>query len=100
MLKTACQWSNQQARLPALHAEPIAPLIDREDLVAELIEAAYGFVSRHGFKGTFIEVELGLRDALRACQGRIQESASDPAPTGTPRSAPSRSATNTTGDQR
>jgi hypothetical protein len=43
---------------------------DREDLVVELAEAAYGFALRHGFRGTFIEVELGLWHALRSCVHR------------------------------
>jgi hypothetical protein len=47
---------------------------DREDLVVELAEAAYGFALRHGFRGTFIEVELGLWHALRSCQGRTRSS--------------------------
>jgi hypothetical protein len=55
---------------------------DSEDLVAELAEAAYGFALRHGFRGTFVEVELGLWHALRSCQGRIQEFASASLPTG------------------
>jgi hypothetical protein len=52
-----------------------------EDLVAELAEAAYGFALRHGFRGTFLEVELGLWDALRvrAGQGELGEIASAPA---------------------
>lgn len=57
-----------------MHADPIAPQTDPEGLVAELTAAAYGFALRHGFTGTFIEVELGLWDALRARQGRIRSS--------------------------
>jgi hypothetical protein len=55
---------------------------DLEGLVAELTEAAYGFALRHGLKGTFVELELGLWDAIRACQGRIEEFASASPPTG------------------
>jgi hypothetical protein len=70
-----------------MHADQTEPQADPEDLVAELTEAAYGFALRHGFQGTFIEVELGLWDALRARQGRIKEFASASAPTG-PSSGP------------
>jgi hypothetical protein len=56
-----------------MHADPVAPQADLVDLLADLSEAAYGFVLRHGFRGTFVEVELGLWDALRARQGGIQE---------------------------
>jgi hypothetical protein len=49
---------------------------DLEDLVAELTEAAYGVALRHGFKGTFVDVKLGLWRSIRACQGRIEEFAS------------------------
>jgi hypothetical protein len=67
-----------------MHADPIVPQIDPEDFLAELTEAAYGFALRHGFKGTFVEMELGLWDALRARQERISESASASPPTGPP----------------
>jgi hypothetical protein len=50
-----------------MHADPIAPQADPDGLVAGLYEAAYGLAVRHGFKGTFIEVVLELRDALRVC---------------------------------
>jgi hypothetical protein len=60
-----------------MRANPTNRQTDLEGLVAELTEAAYGVALRHGFKGTFIEVKLGLWDAIRACQGRIEEFASD-----------------------
>ena len=66
---------------------------DLEGLVAELTEAAYGFALRHGFKGSFVEVELGLWDAIRACQGRIEKFASAAPDRTIFRSAPSRFAT-------
>ena len=58
---------NQPRRLPAMPADSIAPQADPDGLMAELYEAAQGFAVRHGFEGTFIEVVLELRDALRAC---------------------------------
>ena len=70
-----------------MRANPTNLQTDLEGLVAELTEAAYGFALRHGFKGTFVEMELGLWDAIRACQGRIEEFASAPPPTG-PSSGP------------
>jgi hypothetical protein len=101
MLKTTHQWSNQHERDPAVKPDPIAPLTDPDDLVAELTDAAYRFALRHGFKGTFVELELGLWDAIRARQWTIKEFASALPPSRTMlRSAPSRTAANTTGDQR
>jgi hypothetical protein len=62
-------------------AHPAEPQRDLEDFVAELTEAAYDFALRHGFRGSFVEVELGLWDALRvrARQGGLGEIASAPA---------------------
>jgi hypothetical protein len=70
-----------------MRANPTNRQTDLEGLVAELTEAAYGFALRHGFKGTFVDVKLGLWDAIRACQERIEEFASDSPPTG-PSSGP------------
>ena len=36
-----------------------------DDLVAELTDAAYRVALKHGFKGTFIDVQLELWAALR-----------------------------------
>jgi hypothetical protein len=65
-----------------MRENPTSLQTDLEGLVAELTEAAYGVALRHGFRGTFVEVELGLWDAIRACQGRIEEFASASPPTG------------------
>jgi len=65
-----------------MRAHPANLQTGLEGLVAELTEAAYGFALRHGFKGSFVEVELGLWEAIRACQGRIEEFASASPPTG------------------
>ena len=70
-----------------MRAKPTNLQTDLEGLVAELTEAAYGFALRHGFNGTFVEVELGLWHAIRACQGRIEEFALASPPTG-PSSGP------------
>ncbi len=59
-----------------MHSETANLHSDIEGLVAELTEAAYGVALRRGFKGTFVEVELGLWNAMRACQGRIEAFAS------------------------
>jgi hypothetical protein len=40
------------------------------ELLAELADAAYRFALHHGFKGSFVEVELGLWKALRAASVR------------------------------
>jgi hypothetical protein len=37
-----------------------------EEFLAELTDAAYRVALRHGIKGSFVEVELGLWEALRA----------------------------------
>jgi hypothetical protein len=65
-----------------MRANPTDLRTDLEGLVAELTEAAYGFALRHGFNGTFVEVELGLWEAIRTCQRRIEEFASASPPTG------------------
>jgi hypothetical protein len=70
-----------------MHANPTHSQTDLEGLVAELTEAAYRVTLRHGFKGAFVDVELGLWHALRACQGRIEEFLSESPPTG-PASGP------------
>jgi hypothetical protein len=59
-----------------MRAKPTSAQIDLEGLVAELSHAAYAFVLRNGFEGSFVEVELGLWEALRACQGKIEDFAS------------------------
>ena len=45
------------------------PCADSPGLVAELYEAAHDFALRHGFPCTFIEVQVGLLDALRSRAG-------------------------------
>ena len=46
--------------------DPIAPRADTTGLITELYQAAHDFALRHGFQGTFVEVQLGLMGALRA----------------------------------
>ena len=53
-----------------MHDDPIASQADSDGLVAEVYQAAINFALRQGFRGTFIEVQRGLLDALRACAGR------------------------------
>jgi hypothetical protein len=65
-----------------MHTDPTHSQTELEGLVAELTDAAYRVTLRHGFKGTFVDVELGLWHALRACQGRIEEFLSESPPTG------------------
>jgi hypothetical protein len=65
-----------------MRANPTNLQTDLDDLVAALTEAAYGFALRNGFNGTFVEVKLGLWQAIRGCQGRIEEFASASPPTG------------------
>jgi hypothetical protein len=36
-----------------------------EDFLAELADSAYRVALRHGFKGSFLQVELGIWNALR-----------------------------------
>ena len=50
-------------------AEPTSLETDPERLVAELTEAAYSVALRHGIKGAFVELELGLWDAIRVSGG-------------------------------
>jgi hypothetical protein len=52
-----------------------------DDLMAEFVEAAYSFALRHGVRGSFIEVQLALWDALRVRAGQrgVGEIASAPA---------------------
>jgi hypothetical protein len=57
----------------SMRAEPTNLETDPERLAAELTEAAYSVALRHGIKGTFVELELGLWDAIRAMEGRIAE---------------------------
>jgi hypothetical protein len=44
-----------------------------EEFLAELAEAAYGVVLRHGIRGPFIDVELDLWRELRAVLDRREE---------------------------
>ena len=44
-----------------------------EELLAELAQAAYRVVLRHGIKGPFIDVELDLWHELRAVLGLREE---------------------------
>jgi hypothetical protein len=50
-------------------ADPIGATTDPDGLVRELYEAAYRFAVRHRFDGTFDEVAIAVRDALRTCAG-------------------------------
>ncbi|HZW34394.1 MAG TPA: hypothetical protein VFF52_26965 [Isosphaeraceae bacterium] len=45
----------------------ILPQGDSDGLVAEVYQAAFDFAMRRGFRGTFVEVQIGLLDALRDC---------------------------------
>ena len=73
----ALRWNGTPAWLsflnregPALPDDSGPPRAESPGLVAELYEAAYDFALRHGFSCTFIEVQVGLLDALRARAGR------------------------------
>jgi hypothetical protein len=70
-----------------MRAKPTNLETDLERLVAELTEAAYSVALRHGIKGTFVDLELGLWDAIRAYQGRIEDFASA-SPSAGPSSGP------------
>ena len=37
-----------------------------EEFLAEITDAAYRVALRHGIKGSFLDIELGLWEALRA----------------------------------
>jgi hypothetical protein len=52
---------------PALPEDLISSQGDSDGSVAEVDPAALDFALRQGFRGTFIEVQLGLLDALRDC---------------------------------
>jgi hypothetical protein len=45
----------------------------REELLADLTQAAYGVTLRHGFRGSFLEVELELWRVLREVLARRKE---------------------------
>ena len=48
-----------------MHANPNQSRSSQEQFLAELTDAAYRVALRHGVKGSFIDVELGLWKALR-----------------------------------
>jgi hypothetical protein len=70
-----------------MRAKPTNLETDLECLVAELTEAAYRVALRHGIKGTFVDLELGLWDAIRAYRGRLEHFASA-SPSAGPSSGP------------
>ena len=66
LAETVKRWARQR---PAA-APPDAFEAWRDGLLVELTESAFSVAVRHGIKGAFLEVELGLYRAIRAVMRR------------------------------